>query len=321
MKLSVDERDELRAVLRQRHGNAAVIRRARCVLLWADGERRMRSSSTAPTRDADARESVRPRFGARNAGTHAASREDLLTPPGTCPNFDQIRQEIRVRPDLKFFTSRHERRFQKTHHHDAGIRAMNETLTPPKLDKKPSSRPSSIGRLATLFALTMSIAWAALQPLPARAADGCLVLLCLAAPSWQNIGQCIDPVRSVLNDLLHGRPFPTCDMSGSDNRATNQWSNAPSYCPPQYTHSFDLQSGTVYGCDYDGAVEVDVAGVLWTRTWWRSGGDSVTRRILSSIKGASDRYRDLICATVEATSIPPLDHNQRSWSSCFHVTP
>ena len=41
MKLSVDERDELRAVLRQRHGNAAVIRRARCVLLWADGERRV----------------------------------------------------------------------------------------------------------------------------------------------------------------------------------------------------------------------------------------------------------------------------------------
>ena len=153
---------------------------------------------------------------------------------------------------------------------------MNATLTPPKLDKKPSSRLSPIGRPATLFVLTMSIAWAELQPLPARAADGCLVLLCLAAPSWQNIGQCIDPVRSVLNDLLHGRPFPTCDMSGSGNRATNQWSNAPSYCPPQYTHSYDLESGTVYGCDYDGAVEVNVNGALWTRTWWRSGGDSVT---------------------------------------------
>ncbi len=41
MNLSSDQRDELRSVLRQRHGNAAVIRRARCVLLWADGERRV----------------------------------------------------------------------------------------------------------------------------------------------------------------------------------------------------------------------------------------------------------------------------------------
>ena len=80
----------------------------------------------------------------------------------------------------------------------------------------------------------------------------------------------------MLNDLVHGRPFPTCSMSGAGNKASHQWSNAPSYCPPQYTHSYELESVTVYGCDYDGAVEVDVGGVLWTRTWWRSGGDSVT---------------------------------------------
>ena len=41
INLSSDQRDELRAVLRERHGNAAIIRRARCVLLWADGERRV----------------------------------------------------------------------------------------------------------------------------------------------------------------------------------------------------------------------------------------------------------------------------------------
>lgn len=41
MTLTADERAELEAVIRKRHGNAALVRRARCVLLWADGERRV----------------------------------------------------------------------------------------------------------------------------------------------------------------------------------------------------------------------------------------------------------------------------------------
>jgi len=41
MTLTADERAELEAVMRKRHGNAALARRARCVLLWADGERRV----------------------------------------------------------------------------------------------------------------------------------------------------------------------------------------------------------------------------------------------------------------------------------------
>ena len=41
MKLTSEQREELNAVLRRRHGSAAVVRRARCVLLWADGERRV----------------------------------------------------------------------------------------------------------------------------------------------------------------------------------------------------------------------------------------------------------------------------------------
>lgn len=41
MKLTEQERDELEAVIRKRHGSAAFARRARCALLWADGERRV----------------------------------------------------------------------------------------------------------------------------------------------------------------------------------------------------------------------------------------------------------------------------------------
>ena len=39
--LTIEQRAELDAVMRRRHGNAALARRARCVLLWSDGERRV----------------------------------------------------------------------------------------------------------------------------------------------------------------------------------------------------------------------------------------------------------------------------------------
>jgi hypothetical protein len=117
----------------------------------------------------------------------------------------------------------------------------------------------------------------AIVPTPAHAVDGCLILLCLAAPSWQNIAQCIDPVRQVLHDLATGHPFPSCPMAGWGNSATNQWSKAPALCPPQYTHSYDLESGPVYTCDYDGVVTVDIDGAPWSQTWWSlGGGNTVT---------------------------------------------
>jgi hypothetical protein len=65
-------------------------------------------------------------------------------------------------------------------------------------------------------------------------------------------------------------------MAGAGNNASNQWSNAPVYCPPQYTHVDYVESGARYSCDYDGAIKVDVNGALWTRTWWSATGGSVT---------------------------------------------
>ena len=41
MLLTDDERGQLEAVIRKRSGSAALARRARCVLLWADCERRV----------------------------------------------------------------------------------------------------------------------------------------------------------------------------------------------------------------------------------------------------------------------------------------
>jgi hypothetical protein len=116
----------------------------------------------------------------------------------------------------------------------------------------------------------------ALASLPARAVDGCLVLLCLAAPSWRAIPQCVPPVKQLFRDLSRGKPFPTCSMSGSGTSANHAWSSAPAFCPPQYTRTFEAESGPVYQCDYTGAISVSINGAPFSRTWWSFGGDSVT---------------------------------------------
>jgi hypothetical protein len=116
----------------------------------------------------------------------------------------------------------------------------------------------------------------ALWPRPAHAVDGCLVLLCFAAPSWRSIPQCVPPIRQVLRDLARGKPFPTCGMAGAGNSASHAWASAPGYCPPQYTRVFDTESGPVHSCDYTGAVSVAINGAPFARTWWTMAGDSVT---------------------------------------------
>jgi hypothetical protein len=111
---------------------------------------------------------------------------------------------------------------------------------------------------------------------PAGAVDGCLVLLCLAAPSWGAIAQCVAPIVQVFHDLMRGKPFPTCGMSGPGSSGANQWAYAPDNCPPQYTQVSYAESGPVYACSFSGVITSVVDGQLWSKTWWTMGGDSVT---------------------------------------------
>lgn len=141
-------------------------------------------------------------------------------------------------------------------------------------------RPSAASRrrkflAAALVAATIGLLSAA-WPSPARAVDGCLVLLCLAAPSWRAIPQCVPPVTQVFRDLARGRPFPTCGMSGAGNSASHQWANAPANCPSQYVSAVELENATSYSCAFDGAVSVNIDGSLWSRTWWSMRGTTVT---------------------------------------------
>lgn len=135
--------------------------------------------------------------------------------------------------------------------------------------------------LSSARAVSWSLAaWAAVVGIcaapPAHAADGCIVLLCLAAPSWRAIPQCVPPVQQLFKDLAKGRPFPSCSTSGAGNSATHAWSNAPGFCPPQYTRVIEGESGPIYQCDYSGAISVSIDGAPFSRTWWNFGGDSVT---------------------------------------------
>ena len=156
---------------------------------------------------------------------------------------------------------------------------MNTAKTPPgKNHAATATVPAmkSVGHLAAGAATTLLLVVLGIFTHSAKAADGCLVLLCLTAPSWSNISQCVDPVRSVMRDLVRGHPFPECSTSGRGNQASNQMAVAPGFCPPQYTHEDDRENGPVYSCDYTGAVDVRINGSPWSRTWWNPGGDSVT---------------------------------------------
>jgi hypothetical protein len=133
-----------------------------------------------------------------------------------------------------------------------------------------------LGRLGAVLVMVAILLGGLAAPRPAHAVDGCLVLLCFAAPSWRSIPQCVPPIRQVLRDLARGKPFPTCGMAGAGNSASHAWASAPSYCPPQYTRLVDGESGPIYSCDYSGAVSVSINGTPFARTWWNMGGDSVT---------------------------------------------
>lgn len=130
---------------------------------------------------------------------------------------------------------------------------------------------SPLRRAARLVVLLV-----AMTPLLARAVDGCTVLLCLAAPSWRAIPECVPPIRQLFRDLARGRAFPVCAMSGASSSASHSWASAPDFCPPQYTRMFDGPNGPHYLCDYAGAVSVSINGALFATTWWSLSGEAVT---------------------------------------------
>ena len=127
--------------------------------------------------------------------------------------------------------------------------------------------------------------------MPAWAVDGCKILLCVAG-AGQSIPACVSEVEQLFQDLGNGAPFPSCSFAnaatyspnslnapalGSANAWLTQWEPAPDpNCPPQYRTRFNEIGRTTYGCRYVGTIPVRIDGQLWSRTYWSTGGGSVT---------------------------------------------
>ncbi len=178
---------------------------------------------------------------------------------------------------------------------------------------KPGARLPRKAGLAALTGLAAVLALLGVSP-DARAVDGCTVLLCLAAPKWSAIPQCVPPIRRLFHDLARGRSFPTCRMGNAGNSSTgntsasNAWAQAPTLCPPQYTHLLDVDPGPAYSCDYTGAVSVVINGALFARTWWSTSGQTVTEftPAAKTQLGAWDPQFDADYAAWLATQPTPL---------------
>jgi hypothetical protein len=139
--------------------------------------------------------------------------------------------------------------------------------------------PSHSPQLTLLLRTSMACVLAAVAGIavpPALAADGCKVLLCLAAPKWRSIPECVPPIQEVMRDLARGKPFPICHNSGGGNSANHNWAGAPGHCPPQYTRVIPAEGAPTYACDFTGEVSVSMNGTPFTRTWWNISGDTVT---------------------------------------------
>jgi len=142
----------------------------------------------------------------------------------------------------------------------------------------------------------------------ANAVDGCKLMLCLAAPKWQEIPMCAPTVREALHDIARGRPVPKCPEAEPAASTNHEWANAPGNCPPQYTHVVDGESAPIYSCDYTGVISVAISGTLFTRTWWSMTGDTVTEftpEAKVQLGTWDTRFDDDYAAWVAALPPPP----------------
>ena len=132
-----------------------------------------------------------------------------------------------------------------------------------------STAARTLAQLTAIVGLSLGLS------APARAVDGCKLLLCMAG-NWQNIGQCVPTVRQALRDVARGRGWPTCSLSGGGSSG-NQFI-APEQCPAQYvTEVGSGESGVpAYSCPFIGVIHLAVEGQAWSRTWWSPSGDAVT---------------------------------------------
>lgn len=156
----------------------------------------------------------------------------------------------------------------------------------------------SKGSTAAIFA---ALLFGSLLPHASRADDACTVVLCLSFSEWDEISECVPPVRRALRDAALGRPPKKCRMGRGSDSAQSGDADVQSVpadsnnCPQGH-----LQRGR---CEYDGALRVSVDGETWTNVWWDREGNTATQNCpaapaaadvnQSTLEGLLARTRDL----------------------------
>jgi hypothetical protein len=150
-------------------------------------------------------------------------------------------------------------------------------------------------------------AWAA----PARAFDGCRVILCLAGP-WRSIPECVPDVREALRCMARGKCWPTC---ASAPGVSMSWASSAA-CPPQYgiyeTDACGRQ--TLVGCSKTGVIDVAFNGVpSWVRVWFNQG---------AADNSAVLEYSDAARAAYPSSYLnPQFDMDYALWVASQPTTP
>lgn len=115
---------------------------------------------------------------------------------------------------------------------------------------------------------------AAISP-QVHADDACTVVLCLSFSKWDEISQCVPPVRKALRDAALGKPPKKCKMGSADSSSTGGEMQADSLPANRDT----CPAGHWLGkrCEYDGVIRVSTDGQTWTNTWWNKAGDTASQ--------------------------------------------
>lgn len=129
-----------------------------------------------------------------------------------------------------------------------------------------------IGKRGAIFAALLMAGVAAHQ---AHADDACTVVLCLSFSKWDEISQCVPPVRRALRDAALGKPPKKCKMGSADNSASGGEAQADSI-PADRSN---CPAGHWIGrrCEYDGVIRVSMDGQTWTNTWWDKRGNTASQ--------------------------------------------
>lgn len=122
------------------------------------------------------------------------------------------------------------------------------------------------------------LAFGPLAPV-AQASDACTVVLCLTFSKWDEISQCVPPVRRALRDAALGKPPKRCKMGRAPNSSQSGDADVQSIaadrtnCPQGHLQ----RVGRATRCAYDGALRVSVDGETWTNVWWDRDGNTATQ--------------------------------------------